>query len=499
MRMIVRLGLGLICATNAIALQAQAAALTISDLTGWWSADPVHAGESSRVVLQISEKDGKPVAALSLPAIGVHAVPLGTVTLDGNRIDTQPLSFPLTWNAERQTLSGVLPREAVPVYDIPVEFHRSEPVAKPEPTQWKVKAPTVKWSVQVGGPAWAGLERDAQSGLLYVGNEQGLLSAVDASGSIRWKFPTDKPIRGQPAVIGESVYVTSDSGFLYRLDKRTGVEQWRARIDAGSPARIPPDQEKSRWDRYGSSVVADAQHLYVASRDKNLYALDPVNGREIWRVAAGDMMTATPAVYRDLVVFAAFDGKVQAVSARDGKLRWTYDAKLAVAGDLVVSGDRVLLGSRTYELIALDASNGKEQWRRYYWFSWIESPPVVREGVVYTGSSDAVNVYAIDAANGSLRWKAPVPGWSWSRPAVNDRFVVAGAVGVGASPGFRNGGLVALDRGTGAVRWLYQEAPSKDVIDAKKNWGFGASPLIVDDVVYAVDLNGRLYAFELGS
>lgn len=499
MRTIVRWGIGLVCAMNAIALQAQSAALTFSELTGWWTAEPVYGGESSLVVLQLLEKDGNPMAQLSLPTIGVHSVSLGTVTLDGNRIDTKPLSFPLTWNAERQTLSGVLPHEAVPVYDIAVEFHRSEPFVKPAPNEWKAKAPKVKWSVQIGGPAWAGLERDAQSGLLFVGNEAGVLSAVDGSGSIRWKFATDKPIRGRPAVIGESVYVSSDSGFLYRLDKRTGEEKWRARIDAGSPARIPPDQEKSRWDRYGSSIVADAQHLYIASRDKNLYALDLKNGREIWRVTAGDMMTATPALYRDLVLFAAFDGKVQAVTAREGKVRWTYDAKLAVPGDLVISGDRVLLGSRTYDLIALDAATGKEQWRHYYWFSWIESPPVVRDGVVYTGSSDAVNVYALNLADGSLRWKTPVPGWSWSRTAVNDKFVVAGSVGVGPTPGSRSGGLIALDRSSGAVRWLYQEPPSKDVIEAKKNWGFGASPLIADDTVYAVDLNGRLYAFELES
>ncbi|WP_116807357.1 PQQ-binding-like beta-propeller repeat protein [Steroidobacter cummioxidans] len=497
--MIVRLGIGLICLTNAIALQAQPATLAFSDLAGWWSADPVYAGESSRVVLQFSEKDGKPVAELSLPAIGAYAISLGTVILDGNRIDTKPLSFPLTWNPDSRTLSGVLPHDAVPVYDIAVEFHRGEPVAKPEPMQWKGKQPKVKWSVQLGAAAWAGLERDAQSGLLFVGNEQGVLNAVDASGSIRWKFPTEKAIRGRPAVIGESVYVTSDSGFLYQLNKHTGAEKWRARIDAGSPERLPTDQEKSRWDQYGSSVVADAQRLYVASRDNNLYALDPENGREIWRVTAGDMMTATPAVYRDLVLFAAFDGKVQAVSARDGKVRWTYDAKLAVPGDLVISGDRVLLGSRTYDLIALDAASGKEQWRRYYWFSWIESTPVVRDGFVYTGSSDAVSVYAIKVADGSLHWKTPVPGWSWSRTAVNDKFVVAGTVGVGPLPGSRSGALVALERGSGAVRWLYQEEPSKDVIDAKKNWGFGASPLIVDDTVYAVDLKGRLYAFELGS
>ena len=77
---------------------------------------------------------------------------------------------------------------------------------------------------------------------------------------------------------------------------------------------------------------------------------------------------------------------------------------------MVVAGDRVLVGSRSYDLIALDAATGKELWKHYYWFSWIESPPVVRDGVVYTGSSDATNVYAINLADGSLRWKTAVPG-----------------------------------------------------------------------------------------
>ena len=139
------------------------------------------------------------------------------------------------------------------------------------------------------------------------------------------------------------------------------------------------------------------------------------------------------------MIFAAFDGKVQAVSARDGAARWTYDAKLGIAGDVVVAGDRVLVGSRSYDLIALDAATGKELWKHYYWFSWIESPPVVRDGVIYTGSSDATNVYAINLADGSLRWKTAVPGWSWQRTAVNEDLVIAGTAGAGAFPGPRCG------------------------------------------------------------
>jgi outer membrane protein assembly factor BamB len=193
------------------------------------------------------------------------------------------------------------------------------------------------------------------------------------------------------------------------------------KTDEIAAPRLPPTDEKTRWDRYGSAIVTDANRLYVASRDRNLYALDIKTGAIRWKYTASDIMTATPALYRDLVLIADYAGKVQALGAADGKLRWTYDAKLAVPGDLVVDGDRVLVGSRSYDLIALNAGTGRELWKHYYWFSWIESPPVVRDGVIYTGSSDATRVFAIDEGSGKLRWKTAVPGWAWPRTAVNDR------------------------------------------------------------------------------
>jgi len=470
--------------------------LQFSDLIGWWVADPSHGGESSRVVLHFEEVDGKPSAQLWLPAIGMYDINLGAVSLENDSVDTKPLSFPLKWDASKERLTGLLPKDAAPVYDIPVEFHRSEPLSKPRPPQWQINKPKVRWFVEIGGPAWAGLEHDAQSGLLFAANDPGTLHAIDDSGAVHWRFETGKAIRGRPSLIGAYVYVASDSGFLYKLDKRSGAEQWRARIDSGSPARIPTNEKDSRWDRYGSSTVSDGKHLYVASRDKNLYALDLETGKERWRVAAADMMTATPALYRDLVILASFDGKVQAVTAENGAPRWSYDAKLAVAGDVVVDHGRVYVGSRTYDLIALDAATGKELWKHYYWFSWIESPAVIRDNTVYTGSSDAVNVYALDASVGALKWKTAVPGWAWARPAVSDDLVVAGTVGVGAYPGSRSGSLVAIDRKSGTVRWLYLDAPTPETIAANKGWGFGASPLIVGDKIYAMDLNGRVMCLE---
>lgn len=495
MKALARVFTGLALAT--LALPALAQDLRFEDLAGWWAADPVHGGESSHLAMQFVEKDGKREAHLSLPAIGAWDIHLGEVAITGQKLDTRGLSFPLQWNANTKTLSGVLPADAAPIYHIPVEFKRGEPLIKPPANEWKAPRPKVLWSVDTGGsPIWAGIER-AADGTLYVASESGVLHALGRDGQPRWKFETGKAIRAQPRVSGGSVYLHSDSGHLYKLDAKSGKEAWRARVDTGSEPRLPTHEKGTRWDRYGSSIVADKKNVYVASRDKHLYALDLETGRERWRVAAGDIMTATPALYRDLVIFAAYDGKVTAVSARDGRSRWTFDAKLAVPGDLTVSGDRVLLGSRSYDLISLDAATGQEQWRRYYWFSWIESPPVVRDGVVYTGSSDAVNVYAINLADGALRWKTAVPGYSWQRTAVDAETVIAGTVGAGTFPGSRAGSLVALDRATGAIRWVHLDPPSEESAKALRSWGFGASPVISGNLVYAADLNGRVYAIEL--
>jgi len=464
------------------------------DLDGWWSADPEFGGESSHLALQFIEKDGKPEGRLWLMAIGAYDIPLGELKTYGNSIDFKD-PFPLTWNPTTQTLTGVIPADAAPVYKIPIEFKRSGPVEKPAPRDWKsAPSPGLKWTVELGAPVWAGLERDPATELLFVATEQGTVYALGLHGEIKWKFATGKPIRSQPKAIGKRLFVASDSGYLYALDIKSGKEQWRAQIDAAPAPRLPSNDPKTRWDRYGSSVMSDGRLLYIASRDKNLYALS-MDGSEAWHVAADDIMTATPALHGGSVIYADYSGKVRAVSAKDGKLTWTYDAKLAVPGDVVVAENRVLIGSRSYDLIALDAATGKELWKTYRWFSWIESPPVVRDGVLYTGSSDATNLYAYNLADGSLRWKTPIPGYSWQRIAMTNDLLITGSLGRGAYPASRNGALYALDRATGAIRWMYLDPPSGEA--ANKNWGFAASPVLGEGVVYAADFNGRVYAFEL--
>ena len=78
-----------------------------------------------------------------------------------------------------------------------------------------------------------------------------------------------------------------------------------------------------------------------------------------------------------------------------------------------------MIGSRSYDLFAFDAVTGAVDWRHYYWFSWVDSDPTVRDGTVYVGSSDALKLIALDLDSGTVQWTARTGGWTWARPAVN--------------------------------------------------------------------------------
>jgi outer membrane protein assembly factor BamB len=87
-----------------------------------------------------------------------------------------------------------------------------------------------------------------------------------------------------------------------------------------------------------------------------------------------------------------------------------------------------------------------------------------------------------------------LPGWSWARPAVAGGGVFTGTVGSVTYVGARAGTFVAVDRASGKIRWLYP-APAPE----EGQWGFGASAAATEDLVFAADLGGRIYAFRARS
>ena len=317
------------------------------------------------------------------------------------------------------------------------------------------------WTFDAGSPLWAGAT--FADGTVYAGGQDGALHAVDArSGRKRWSFKAGGPIRTRPTVTGADLYFQADDGFLYKLGAGSGEVRWRVRVVEKPIERLPFDNPKSRYDRFGSDVTVAGGRLYLGTHDGRVVAIDPARGEKAWEFASGDSVLAAPAVEGDRVFFGSFDGYVYALEAETGKLVWTRDTKGAIVSTPAVVGDRVVVGNRNYDLVGLDARSGEPLWTRYIWFSWVESSAAARDGVVYVGSSDAAAVYAFDARTGERRWKTDVYGWAWGQPAVTDARVYAGDGQPEGLPGRSQGPRGGDGPGDGTSRVALRRGAGRD-------------------------------------
>jgi outer membrane protein assembly factor BamB len=117
---------------------------------------------------------------------------------------------------------------------------------------------------------------------------------------------------------------------------------------------------------------------------------------------------------------------------------------------------------------------------------------VLVDGLVYVGASDFSRVTALDPATGRARWATPVHGMNWGTPLVTADSVFTGT----ASQNIKGtviahvGGIMALDRSTGAPRWqLLAAVPPENGFG-----GYAGSLALAGDKVIAAGFDGRLIA-----
>jgi outer membrane protein assembly factor BamB len=471
--------------------QSQTSAPAAADLAGAWSGTISHDGEETSFALELEPaKDGKLAIKATVPSIHLSHLPFGSVEpkLEGGEVHLGPFSF--AYDAQAGTLTGLVPAGLVPVYKIPLVLHRVERVEtppRPEPAGALVQP---VWTFDAGSPLWAGAS--FSSGAVYFGGNDGQVRALDArTGKERWSFHAGGAIRSRPTVSGDSLYVQADDGYLYKLAASSGKERWRVRVTDKPIERLPFDNPKSRYDRFGSDAAVAGKRLYLGTHDGRILALDPASGKTVWEFTSGDSVLAAPAIYAGRVYFGSFDKTVYALDAATGALVWRRPTEGALVSTPALAGGRLVIGNRAYDLLALDAKSGEVAWTRYVWFSWVESSASVRDGVAYVGSSDAADVFAFDVATGKRLWTADVFGWCWGEPALTDARVYVGTASQVGYPAGHRAGAMALDRKTGHIVWRYAyEKPASGA------FGFPGSPALGDGLVFLTSLDGRVYAFS---
>lgn len=267
---------------------------------------------------------------------------------------------------------------------------------------------------------------------IYVGTERGTIYAIDRkTGTIAWKYVgASGAVRMAPALSLTRIVFESLDGAVYCLDNATGALKWKFNRPDGSLGFASP--------------VINGNYVYVCG-ESVVYRLSFATGKEDWRMNLGGRSLTTP-VLAGGRLYVAGDGN--GLNALDPE-----------------TGQRLLR-------IQPKTENGQPE--------WFGTPLVFGKSLYIT--TYGRSVYALELPALKIRWTATTLGPALSKPALDAQH---GIVFVSSGTYKDNPTLTGFTAGSGLKVW-------------EQRLGYVAtSPVITENRLYVGSMNGYYYAFSL--
>jgi outer membrane protein assembly factor BamB len=208
-------------------------------------------------------------------------------------------------------------------------------------------------------------------GMVYMGFSDGTVTAFDAkTGAERWEpvdlsaeaeqtqgdmplyldvdtTPAGAMVDGTPVV-----FVANYAGGVFALDAETGSQVWSNPAATGVGSLILWSEPEHR-PRGGGNPVPERRLVIAGSGTTGLWALDPVDGREVWRHALPDGGVSAPTPIQGALMVSASRLGVFLVSPKDGGVIDGIHTGDGVSTLAAVHGRRAFVVTNQGDLLSL--------------------------------------------------------------------------------------------------------------------------------------------------
>lgn len=214
----------------------------------------------------------------------------------------------------------------------------------------------------------------------------------------------------------------------------------------------------------------------------------------MWSVKVGEAgnFTFTPAVENGQVYAASAGGEILKVDAANGRQVWRVNAGEALSGGVGVGENLVLVGTPTGYVIAYN-QDGKLLWKSKV-SSEVLSVPRVSGGMVVVRAGDS-RIFGLSAVDGSRKWIYQRATPSLSLRSSAGVVIDSGVVYVG----FAGGKLIALRLEDGKIIWEASVAQPRGVTEIERIADITSVPVVDGPLVYAVAYQGKIAAVDRAS
>jgi polyvinyl alcohol dehydrogenase (cytochrome) len=284
--------------------------------------------------------------------------------------------------------------------------------------------------LNLNAPQWNGWGRDLDNSRFQP--QPGIRAEDVPRLKVKWAFAHPGPMAtGQPAVIGDRMFLTTEMGQLFSLNAKTGCTYWT--MNAGAAVRAA--MSVGRLPASSKAKFA----LYFGDEKSYVQALDAMTGEVLWKTKIEthflSRVTGAPVLYRNRIYVPV--SSFEETAGRDNK----YECC-------------TFRGS----LVALDALTGKIIWKSFT----VQNPPQP-----FKKNSAGTQMYG------------PAGGAIWSAPTIDPK---RRAIYVGTGNSYTDvdtgetDAILAFDLATGKVRWVNQATPRDNFLVGCRQPGVGNCP-----------------------
>ncbi len=201
----------------------------------------------------------------------------------------------------------------------------------------------------------------------------------------------------------------------------------------------------------------------------------------------------TPAYYSNTFYTTDKNGKVKAIDATNGRVKWSKNLRVPFVSDVGVSKHYLMLGTANAELIVLDRIKGTILWRAEL-SNELVSRPIYHRGKIFIKTVDSV-ITAFDSNTGKIIWRNKEDA-----PSLTQR--VGSAIiarGDRVFVGLANGNLMVFSTYDGQISW-------KKLLTNNRNYGLenmmvdvDIDPKIYNNNLYVAGINSNVVSIDISS
>ena len=273
------------------------------------------------------------------------------------------------------------------------------------------------WSNATGVGPYPSMASDGR--IVFFGSNGGGLVAFDPLTGKEMTTMNQVMALGATAICGDVAYVSSvagsgyphyPSGSLLAINLTTGQTLWSVDLSSGQFEGFP---------------TTDGRFVYSIITNNTLLAYSAGTGQLVWSKAFPQNLTSAPPISDGELFVSTVDGRVYAFNAANGNEAWSTKIN-GVVGDarssVAVGHGEVILGT-SEGLYALNATNGLVVWRAGTDGTTLGTPTII-EGVIFVADQGGT-LYEFNASDGAQLWSYAGLGVGYvSEPIIANGFVV---------------------------------------------------------------------------